>query len=275
MFSANISILFSEVPFLERPQAARAAGFSAVECWWPFERPNPSGQEIADFTAVLDRAGVSLSGLNFYAGDMPAGDRGILSHPGQADVFAANLSAVVQVAEGTGCRIFNALYGLRLPGLDPRSQDDAALANLILAGRALEQIGGVILLEPLSRGDNGDYPLVTIDDALAVIDRAGEASLKLLFDAYHLHNNGFDVTSDVGRYVQPIGHIQIADSPGRGQPGTGTIDFDAFFSAVAASGYDGLIGCEYRPQGPTAESFGWMGRDPAKTLARRQRVRSD
>ena len=84
--------------------------------------------------------------------------------------------------------------------------------------------------------------------------------MRLLFDAYHLHNNGHDVVSDVGRYARHIGHIQVADSPGRGQPGTGDIDFNAFFSAVKATGYDGLIGCEYRPQGTTAESFVWMSR---------------
>lgn len=260
MFSANISILFPEVPFPERPRLAKAAGFSAVECWWPFERPDPSAQDITDFMVVLDSAGVSLSALNFFAGDMPAGDRGILSHPDKTDVFAANLAAVARIAEQSGCGVFNALYGQRLPGTDPRSQDDVAIANLGLAATALEPLDGVIVLEPLTRGENGDYPLVKVDDALAVIDRTGEASVKLLFDAYHLHNNGHDVLSDVGRYANYIGHIQIADSPGRAQPGTGSIDFDGFFTAVAATGYNGLIGCEYRPSGMTAESFGWLSR---------------
>lgn len=260
MFSANISIMFTELPFAERPPAARAAGFAAVECWWPFGRPDPSGDDVAAFVALLRNAGVALRGLNFFAGDMPAGDRGILSHPDQGYVFAANLSTVAGIAEQTGCRVFNALYGQRLPGIDPHTQDDAAVSNLRLAAARLAPIGGVVVLEALTRGENGNYPLVKVDDALAVADRTGEASVRLLFDAYHLHNNGHDVVSDVGRYAHRIGHIQIADSPGRGQPGTGGIAFEEFFAAVSATNYDGLIGCEYRPTGTTAASLDWMSR---------------
>lgn len=260
MFSANISILFTEVPFPERPRAARAAGFTAVECWWPFDHPDPSEEDICNFIALIDEANVSLSGLNFFAGDMPAGDRGILSDPAQTDVFAANLAAVAHIAEQSECRSFNALYGQRLRGIDTRLQDDVAVSNLKLAASVLAPLGGVVLLEPLTRGENGDYPLLTIEDALTVMERAAEASVKLLFDAYHLHNNGEDIVSGVQRYYQHIGHIQIADSPGRAQPGTGDIDFDAFFLAVAEADYEGLIGCEYRPHGATAESLTWMNR---------------
>lgn len=257
-FSANLSILFPELPFAERAAAARDAGFEAVECWWPFGEPDPDPAEVASFVDTLKKAGVRLTGLNFFAGDMPGGERGILSHPDAVDHFDANLALIRQIAETTGCRSFNALYGQRLPGVDPELQDETAVRNLARAAEVLGDIGGVILLEPLSRGENGDYPLVTPENALKVIDRVGSPAVRLLFDAYHLTNNGVDVVSAVTELAPRIGHIQIADAPGRGQPGTGTIDFDGFFSAVATSGYDGVLGCEYRPQGPPSESFGWM-----------------
>jgi hydroxypyruvate isomerase len=257
-FSANISILFPELPLKERAWAARNAGFDAVECWWPFADAAPSENETSTFVATLQRADVQLTGLNFFAGNMPAGDRGILSHPDAMDLFAANVAAVRRIADETGCRLFNALYGQRVAGVDVTLQDETAVRNLELAAGALENIGGTILLEPLSNGENGDYPLVTPGDAIAVIDRADAPAVKLLFDAYHLHNNGFDVADELRRQVQHVGHIQIADSPGRGQPGTGTIDFAGFFSAVERIGYDGVIGCEYRPRGASVDSFGWM-----------------
>ncbi|MBG6238393.1 hydroxypyruvate isomerase [Mycetocola sp. CAN_C7] len=261
-FSANLSILFPELAFTDRAAAAHAAGFDAVECWWPFTDPTPdpapSSARITAFVDTLDRAGVRLTGLNFYAGDMPAGDRGILSHPDATDAFDANLVVVREIAERTGCRHFNALYGQRLPGVDPDLQDLTAVRNLTRAAENLADIGGVILLEPLSSGENGDYPLATPDDACAVIDRVGSPAVRLLFDAYHLTNNGVDVVAAVTELAPRIGHIQIADSPGRGQPGTGTIDYDGFFTAVEATGYDGVVGCEYRPHGPTVESFDWM-----------------
>jgi hydroxypyruvate isomerase len=262
-FSANLSILFPELPFPERASAARNAGFDAVECWWPFADPTPSDAEVAAFMRSISAAGVRLTGLNLFAGNMPAGDRGILSHPDAVGTFDANLAVVRRIADETGCRHFNALSGQRLPGVDPELQDETAVRNLRRAAEVLGEIGGTVLLEPLSRGENGDYPLTTPDDALAVIERVGSPAVRLLFDAYHLANNGVDVVTAVTELATTIGHIQIADAPGRGQPGTGTIDFDGFFAAVAAGGYDGLIGCEYRPQGPTADSFGWMPATPA------------
>lgn len=263
-FSANLSILYPELPFAERAQAARSAGFDSVETWWPFAAPDPGQEDVDEFLETLRRAGVRLTGLNFFAGDMPGGDRGILSHPDATEIFDANLVLVRRIAEQTGCRHFNALYGQRLPGVDLQRQDAIAARNLERAVEVLADIGGTILLEPLSSGANGDYPLVKPEDALDEIDRVGSTSIRLLFDAYHLTNNDVDVVAAVTALAPHIGHIQIADSPGRGQPGSGTIDFDAFFAAVASSSYNGVIGCEYKPQGPTAESFGWMRSLPAR-----------
>lgn len=248
-FAANVSLLFSEVPLLERFAAARAAGFEAVECWWPFAAPDPDTAEVDTFLRALESAGVRLVGLNLFAGDMPGGERGILSHPDRADELARNLPVVRAIAAATGCDRVNALYGHRLPDVPADVQDAAAERALRRAADTLGEVGVTVLVEPLTRGENGTYPLATLDDAAAVARRAG-SGVGVLFDAYHLHNNGADVVADIARVGAAVGHVQVADAPGRGEPGSGTIDYPAFFRALDASGYAGWVGCEYRPTGP-------------------------
>ena len=257
-FSANLSILFSEVPFLERFAAAKAVGFVDVECWWPFATPVPEEAELQAFLAAIERAEVSLRAINLYAGDMPAGDRGVVSHPGTEQLVADTVDVVATIVEATGCRAVNALYGVRPAGVSHETQLATAVANLGRVAERLDPLGVRILVEPLTRGENGDYPVTTIDEALEVIDRVDHPAVRLLFDAYHLHNNGADVGQDVVVWADRIGHVQIADSPGRGEPGSGTIDFDAFFTALEVSGYDGFVGCEYRPTTTTSESLAWL-----------------
>lgn len=260
-FTANVSLLFSEVPLLERFAKARAAGFEAVECWWPFATHDPDAAQVGAFVDAMDTAEVRLTGLNLFAGDMPAGERGIVSHPDRSEELRENLTAVRTIVEATGCDRVNALYGQRLPGLAAALQDDTATRNLRLAVDTLADAGATVLIEPLTRGENGDYPIRTLDDALAVVDRAGTGT-AVLFDAYHLHNNGSDVVADIARHIAAVGHVQVADSPGRGEPGSGTIDYPAFFRALDEAGYSGWVGCEYRPTTETADTLSWLPRAP-------------
>lgn len=260
-FTANVSLLFSEVPLLERFALARATGFEAVECWWPFPTHDPGAAEVGAFVDALDAAEVRLTGINLFAGDMPAGERGIVAHPDRAEELRENLAAVRTIVAATGCDRVNALYGQRLPDVPASVQDDTATRNLRLAVDTLGDAGVTVLVEPLTRGENGDYPVQTLDDALAVVDRVGDG-VAVLFDAYHLHNNGSDVVADITRHLAAVGHVQVADSPGRGEPGTGTIDFPAFFRALDQAGYAGWVGCEYRPTAPTAETLDWLTRLP-------------
>lgn len=256
-FTANVSLLFSEVPLPQRFALARAAGFEAVECWWPFDTHAPDPAQVGAFVDALDDAGVRLTGINLFAGDMPAGERGIVSHPDRAQELRENLAVVRTIVGATGCDRVNALYGQRLPGLPAAEQDEVAARNLRLAADTLGDAGVTVLIEPLTRGENGDYPILTLDEALAVADRVGDG-VAVLFDAYHLHNNGSDVVAEIARHAPAVGHVQVADSPGRGEPGTGTIDYPAFFRALDASGYAGWVGCEYRPTVPTADSLTWL-----------------
>ncbi|HZD67275.1 MAG TPA: TIM barrel protein [Acidimicrobiales bacterium] len=258
----NLSILFTELPLLERPAAAAACGFDAVELWWPFSQPVPPDREVDALCRSLRDAGVALVGLNFDAGDLGAGDRGLVSWPGQERRFADNVAATVAIAEATGCRALNALYGNRVEGVAPAAQDDLATENLALAAAAAARIGATVLVETQNTTDSPRFPLARAADAAAVIDRVGQATgatnLALLADLYHLHREGEDLVATIGAQAGRIGHVQVADDPGRHQPGTGDIDFPAALDALAAAGYRGYVGLEYRPLGPSAESFGWL-----------------
>ncbi|RUR00929.1 hydroxypyruvate isomerase family protein [Labedella endophytica] len=259
-FSANLSILFTELPFLDRFAAAKAAGFDDVECWWAFSTPVPTDDEVTAFLRAIDEADVSLRALNLYAGDMPSGDRGVLSHPGVEDLLAEHLVALSRILSATGCRVVNALYGCALPDVPAAEHADIAVANLRNIADVLSPAGVVVVVEPLTRGENGTYPLETVEDAIAIVDRVDRSSVRVLFDAYHLHNNGMDLANALRVHAGRIGHVQIADSPGRHEPGSGTIDFDAFFAALDEIGYDGFVGCEYRPASTTTEGLGWLAR---------------
>ena len=252
----NLSILFTELPLLERPSAAAEAGFDAVEFWWPFDTATPSDRDVDRFVAAVTDAGVRLVGLNFFAGDMPGGDRGVLSLPARSAEFVANIPVAVGIAERLGCRALNALYGNRVDGVDPSEQDALATENLALAAAAFD---GVVLVEPLSGAPR--YPLRTAADVLAVIDRVGVENVKLLADLYHLTVNGDDLDAVIAEHTGRIGHVQIADAPGRHEPGTGSLDLFAHLGKLAANGYRGHVGLEYTPSGASADSFGWLRKE--------------
>ena len=262
-FDVNLSILFTELPLLERPAAARAAGFEAVELWWPFAVAVPPDREVDAFVAAVQDAGVALVGLNFFAGDMAGGDRGLVSWPARAAELRDNLEVTVAIGQRLGCRAFNALYGNRVDGASPEEQDDLATELLALAAAIAGRAGGVVLVEAVSGAPR--YPLKTAADAVGVIDRvrreAGADNLRFLCDLYHLAVNGDDLDKVIERYSDRIGHVQIADVPGRNEPGTGSLDLDRLLAELAAAGYDGWVGLEYKPSGASADSFGWLPRE--------------
>ncbi|MFL6184655.1 MAG: hydroxypyruvate isomerase family protein [Actinomycetes bacterium] len=262
-YEVNCSILFSELPLLERPAAAKEAGFDAVEFWWPFAVAVPADGEVEAFVRAVGDAGVRLVGLNFFAGDMPGGDRGLVSWPARSGEFRDNVEVTVGIGERLGCRAFNALYGNRVEGADPAAQDDLAVENLAFAGRAAARIGGTVLVEPVSGAPR--YPLRTAADAVGVVDRvAGETgvgNLGLLCDLYHLAVNGDDLDRVITTYGDRVAHVQIADAPGRHEPGTGTLDLDRYLGALTAAGYRGWVGLEYVPSRTSADSFAWLPRE--------------
>ncbi|MGW1532370.1 TIM barrel protein [Streptomyces aureus] len=272
-FSVNLSILFTELPLLERPAAAAAAGFTAVELWWPWpDAPTPEASELDALRTAIETAGVRLTGLNFYAGQLPGPDRGALSLPGEESArFRANIDVAADFAASLGCTALNALYGNRVAGVDPDEQDALALENLVLAARAADRIGAVLLVETLNERESPDYPLVSAPAGVAVVDKVnaatGLSNARFLMDLYHLAMNGEDLPRVIADHADRTGHVQIADCPGRAAPGTGTLPLEELLDRLAAAGYAGWIGLEYKPgDGPSADAFGWL---PATARAAR------
>jgi hydroxypyruvate isomerase len=255
-YEVNCSILFTELPLLERPAAVKQAGFGAVEFWWPFAGPVPTDKEADAFVRAIDDAGVRLVGLNFFAGDMPAGERGVLSISRRSSEFRDNIDATLGIGERLGCTAFNALYGNRVDGATPEEQDELAVENLRLAAQAAGRIGGTVLVEPVSGAPA--YPLKTAADALAVIDRVGERNVGLLADLYHLAVNGDDVDKVIAEHTARIAHVQVADNPGRNEPGTGSLPLEEQLTALETNGYTGWVGLEYKPSAASVDSFAWL-----------------
>ncbi|AWK12001.1 hydroxypyruvate isomerase [Streptomyces spongiicola] len=266
-FDVNLSILFTELPLLERPAAAAAAGFTAVELWWPWtDTPTPGRSELDALRKALQDSGTRLVGLNFYAGRLPGPDRGALSLPGEeSERFRANVDVAADFAASVGCKALNALYGNRAEGVDPAAQDELALENLAAAARAADRVGAILLVEALNKPESPLYPLVSAAAAIEVVDRVNAATglgnAKFLLDVYHLSMNGEDVAAAIDAYVAKTGHVQIADSPGRGAPGTGSLPLEELLDRLGKAGYDGWVGLEYKAgDRPSARSFDWLPR---------------
>jgi hydroxypyruvate isomerase len=256
-YAANCSLLFKEVPLLERPAAARTAGFEAIEFWWPWpDQPVPADASVDAFISAVRDAGVQLIGLNLFAGDLAGPDCGVLSIPARSSEFRDNIDVTVGIGKQLGVGAFNAPYGNRVADATPEQQDELGSENLRLAADAAADIGATVLVEPVSGPK--PYPLRTAADVVAVLDRVDRDNVGLLCDLFHLANNGDNLDAVIARYASRIAHVQIADYPGRGEPGSGTLDFDRYLDAIEAAGYTGHVALEYNPTTTTLASLGWL-----------------
>jgi hydroxypyruvate isomerase len=255
---ANLSLLFTEHALLDRPAAARKAGFQEVEFWWPFGTTGrPDRCDVEAFVGSIESAGVSLTAMNLFAGDMPAGERGVLSYPERTEEFHHSVGVAMEVGSRLGTRLFNAPYGHRRAGLEHEAQDEVADQSLSIAARAAAEIGGVVMLEPVS--GMPAYPIKTCTDAIRIMDRVhaatGVNNLGLLVDQFHVSMNGGDAVADSNAYAHRIAHVQLADTPGRGEPGTGDADFQEVIHALRNHGYAGAFALEYIPTTDTERSL--------------------
>jgi hydroxypyruvate isomerase len=258
-FAANCSLLFTEVPLLQRPGAARAAGFTAIEFWWPWpDQPVPPDREVDAFLSAVRDAGVHLVGLNFFAGDLAGPDCGVLSIPARSAEFRDNIDVTVAIGAELDIRAHNALYGNRVSDATPDQQDELALENLTLAAEAAAVNDATVVLEPVSGPK--PYPLRTAADVVAVLDRLPVDNVGFCCDLFHLANNDDDIDAALTAYAPRIAHVQIADHPGRGEPGSGALDLDRYLDIIAATGYEGYVVCEYQPTSNTADSLEWLRR---------------
>jgi hydroxypyruvate isomerase len=263
-WTINLSILFTELPLAERPAAAAALGFDAAELWWTLDGPTPPDADTEALRRAFTDAGVQLTGLNFDAGNMAAGDKGLLSRPADSQRFRDNIAVAVGLADSLGCRSLNALYGNRADDVPVHVQDELARENLALAAHAAAGIGAVVLVEALNAPEAPKYGLLTSAEAVEVVDAVnavtGLGNMRLLADLYHLARGGEDPAKAIADYSDRIGHVQIADNPGRGYPGSGSLDFPALLGQLDAAGYAGYIGLEYKPAAGTASAgnFDWL-----------------
>lgn len=250
--AANLSFLFTELPFLDRFAAAAGAGFAAVEYMFPYD------YDADEIRRRLEAHHLQQVLFNLPAGDWAAGERGIACHPGRQAEFRAGLAVALPLAKKLGVRQLNCLAGRQ-----PVSASDAEcrrtmLANLAFAADAAADQGIKLLIEPInSRIDMPGFWLDTPAKAMALIGALSHPNLFLQYDVYHAHVMGEDVLASLPARLPFIAHIQIADFPGRHQPGSGRIPFADWFRQLAASDYPGWVGCEYRPLGATAESLAW------------------
>ncbi|MDQ3861950.1 MAG: TIM barrel protein [Actinomycetota bacterium] len=250
-FSANVSILFKEGPFLERFWRAAEAGFSAVEFWWP------SDEDLGEVEKTIKDAGVEVALFNFDAGDMPAGDRGLAGDPGRERQFKENVPVALELARSLGCERMNVLVGHRIPGMDREEQLALARENVrFAAGKAP---GVTVMIEAVNTFENGPYLLYRTGQAVEFVRDVGRENVRIQHDLYHMQRMEGNLVANLREHIGSIGHVQIADSPGRGEPGTGEIHYPYVLGELERLGYDGYVGLEYNPTTKTTdESLGWL-----------------
>lgn len=253
-FAANLSFLWAELPFPDRFAAAGQAGFQRVEYMFPYAYP------ADELRLHLAATGLEQVLFNLPAGDWSAGDRGIAGDPSRVDEFRAGVDRAVAYAEALGVERMNCLAGLRLDGVDPARQWSTLVDNVAYAGQRVRAAGRRLLVEPVNSFDVPGFLLPTADDALRLLEDVGDADILIQFDAYHVHRMGGDPVARLTALLGRVGHVQIADDPGRHQPGTGEIDFAALFGLLEDRDYAGAVGLEYVPTPDTAGSLRWLDR---------------
>ena len=255
-FSANLSTLFTDLPLAQRFAAARDCGFGAVECQFPYELP------VADIAATLNEHGQRLVLHNLPAGDWAGGERGIACHPGREDEFREGVEHALAYALPLGVPQLNCLAGIRPAAVTEAEATATLSANLRYAAQALDRHGLRLLIEPINSFDIPGFLLDRPTKALALIDALALPNLYLQYDIYHAQRMEGELAATLQRYLPRIGHIQIADNPGRAEPGSGEIAYRFLFEWLDRIGYERFVGCEYFPadKGPggTARGMGWL-----------------
>ncbi|MDE2253835.1 MAG: hydroxypyruvate isomerase [Betaproteobacteria bacterium] len=251
-FAANLTMLYTELPFLDRFSAASQSGFKAVEFLFPYAH---TAEHIRDKALA---AGVQIVLHNLPAGDWDAGERGIACLPERVSEFREGVGRAIEYAKALGVPQLNCLAGKAPAGADPRHLHDTLVANLRYAARELQQHGIKLLIEPINTYDIPGFFLNRSAQALAVMDEVGNPNLYLQYDIYHMQRTEGELAATMEKLLPRIAHIQLADNPGRNEPGTGEINYRFLFPHIDRIGYQGWIGCEYKPKTTTSAGLGWL-----------------
>lgn len=251
-FAANLTMLFTERPFLERFAAARAAGFDAVEFLFPYAWPARQIQELL----IQHRLRLVLH--NLPAGDWDAGERGIACLPDRTEEFRAGVAQAIAYATALDVPQLNCLIGKVPADADPRQVDEAVIENLRHAATELARHGKRLVVEPINTFDIPGFYLHGTAQALRLIEQVGADNLFVQYDIYHMQRMEGEIAATLQKHLAQIGHVQLADNPGRHEPGTGELNWRFLFAHLDRIGYDGWIGCEYQPATTTEAGLGWI-----------------
>ena len=253
-FAANLTMLFTEVPFLDRFEAASKAGFKYVEFLFPYAY----GKD--EIKGLLDRNGLQVVLFNLPSGNWEAGDRGIAANPARIEEFRAGVPQAVAWAKALGVTRVNCLAGKANPEYTREQHWQTLVENVRFAAAALAEAGIDLMVEPINHFDIPGFFLNTVQQTVDLIAEVGLPNVYVQFDVYHVQREEGNVTPTLRQHFAKVGHIQIADNPGRHQPGTGELNYDFIFAEIDKLGYKGFVAGEYIPSPNTVDSLGWIKR---------------
>ena len=251
-FAANLSMLFTEVPFLDRFERAARAGFREVEFLFPY------AHSISELKAVLAANDLKVVLHNMPAGNWDAGDRGMACNPARVAEFRDGVALGIEYASGLGSPNLHCMAGKAPPGVAEPALRETFVANLRYAAAEAKKGGLKLLIEPINHYDIPGYYISRSAQALAIIDEVGADNLYLQYDIYHMQRMEGELAATIAKHLDRIGHIQLADNPGRNEPGSGEINYPFLFAHLDRIGYKGAIGCEYKPAAGTEAGLGWF-----------------
>jgi hydroxypyruvate isomerase len=260
-FCANLSFLFQDLPFYDRIEAAAANGFTGVEYMSPYD------YDVAEIKRRLRKHGLTQVLFNLPVGDFAKGERGYASDPTRVEEFREGVAEAVDIARELDCKRVNCLVGIAVPGNDGAYARSTLVKNVRYAAKALDAIGATLVVEPLNRIETPRFLIGTTAEALSLIADSGARNFKLQYDVYHAQRAEGNVIATIRAHAAQIGHVQIADSPGRNEPGTGELAYERILPVFEEVGYDGWIGLEYRPSRPVPDTFAWMDAFRAREVA--------
>ena len=250
-YAANLTMLFNELPFLERFGAAARNGFKGVEFLFPYDFEPQQLQE------QLQQHRLEMVLHNLPAGNWAGGERGIACHPDRVDEFEQGVESALRYAKALGTQRINCLVGIQPAGVEERAARNTLVRNLQFAAASLKQAGIPLLIEPINTFDIPGFFLSGTRQALELIEAVGSDNLFLQYDIYHMQRMEGELANTIRNHLSLIRHVQLADNPGRFEPGTGEINYSYLLNFLDEIGFEGWVGCEYKPKAGTEAGLGW------------------